>query len=526
MANNGRFYQPPWADYPCLYVSKRTKDVSTLLRRRVVRAVSIEDWEDPNQGLDFLTAGSRHLSHLWINTADILDLSPVSGLYNLEKLVVAPNSDQQSLLAHQIAGIDFSRLPCLRECVLANVESLGNLPECLGLEELMLINCRLSDLRILAPLKALKRLHLRDIQLHSLVGIEELTALRTLTFNQVSLATLGAIEEVAVRFPGVETRQLPIRARGAARFDLDEIEARHTSELRANTTTSSYVQRIDPEHPGCLLILIDQSGSMASQFGALPKSTKAKDVAQALNRFLQHLVACCCETGQIRDYWHVGILGYKSTVGSAFAGSLAGRTIVPISQLARQPLCFESRKKSHADGEGLEIWNTFYPVWLTPTAEGDTRMRRAFSLAQDIVRPWIMEHPFAFPPIIVNITDAHGTDGDFGTEVRDLKRMRTEDGEALFFNIVMEARGAGEEAIAFPSHWDEWGRTLFRFSSRLPPCMLTAAKEVGYDVSETSRGFLERAGVEDIVSALALFTAAAGFAEQRKRGLLTTGNRR
>lgn len=527
MANHGRFFQPPWADYPCLSVSKRTKDVIALLRRRAVRAISIEDWEDPSQSLDFLTEGDSQLIHLWINTGKVPDLSPVSGLFNLEKLVLAPNTVQQQLLTHQVAGIDFSRLIRLRECVLANVESLGNLPACQRLEELMLINCRLSNLRVLSPMAALTRLHLRDIQLQSLTGIEQLTALRTLTLSQVSLATLGAVEEVAARFPGVEIRQLPIRARGAARFDLDEIEEQQTYELRSNTSSPSYVQRVDPDHPGCLMVLIDQSGSMASEFGALPKSTKAKDVAQALNRFLQHVATCCYEAGQVRDYWYVGMIGYGNTVGSAFGGSLAGRTIVPISELVQQPLRFESRKKPQedGDGEGLEIWKALHPVWITPIADGDTRMRRAFALTQDVLRSWLMDHPSAFPPIVVNITDAQGTDGDFGSEVRTLKRLRTEDGEVLFFNIVMEARSAGEEAIAFPSQWDEWGRTLFRFSSRLPTCMLTAAKEVGYDVSETSRGFLERAMVEDIVSALSLFTAAAGFAENRKRGLLTAAER-
>jgi hypothetical protein len=486
-----------------------------------VRAISIEDWEDSNQTLDFLREANSQLLHLWIHSTAIRNFSPVSGLYNLEKLVVAPNSAQQPLLTHQIAGIDFSRLFRLRECVLANVESLGNLPDCRELEELMLINCRLSDLRALASLTTLKRLHLRDIQMRSLIGIEQLTALRTLTFSQVSLATLGGIEEVAVRFPGTEIRQLPIRARGAARFDLDEMETRHAYKMRADSAAPSYVQRIDPEHPGCLLILVDQSGSMASEFGASPKSTKAKDVAQALNRFLPHFVACCCETDQIRDYWHIGIIGYGNTVGSALGGSLAGRTIVPISELAQQPLGFADNKNLHENGHDLGFWNALRPIWLTPNADGETRMRRALAFARDVLSLWIAEHPATFPPIVVNITDAEGTDGDCSTEAYQLQRLQTDDGGVLFFNVIMEARGATEEAIAFPSQWDEWGRTLFRVSSCLPACMVTVAKEVGYTVCEESRGFLQRAVVEDIVSALSLFTAAAGFAEHRKRALLS-----
>src|SRR5262244_1976013 len=91
--------------------------------------------------------------------------------------------------------------------------------------------------------------------------------------------------------------------------------------------------RMTTDTPGCVLFLIDQSGSMQ---GCVPDGvTKALTVADALNRLLSGLVARCTDARGIHDVLHVGVLGYEEHVVPRLAG--AGRrpsALVPISEIA------------------------------------------------------------------------------------------------------------------------------------------------------------------------------------------------
>src|SRR4051812_30290961 len=106
----------------------------------------------------------------------------------------------------------------------------------------------------------------------------------------------------------------------------------------------SYAAEISRTNPSCFLFMVDQSGSMAEAFGAGdPLRPKAQGVADAINRLLQNLVIKCAKNEGIRDYYHVGVIGYGERVGSAFSGSLAGRDLAPISEIANSPARVEER---------------------------------------------------------------------------------------------------------------------------------------------------------------------------------------
>src|SRR3989338_2657184 len=99
-----------------------------------------------------------------------------------------------------------------------------------------------------------------------------------------------------------------------------------------------YTAEISRTNPSCFLFLIDQSGSMSDTFGtngtARPKS---EGVADAVNRLLQNLAIKCAKSEGIRDYYHVGVIGYGAAVGPAFNNSLSGKTLAPISEIADHP---------------------------------------------------------------------------------------------------------------------------------------------------------------------------------------------
>src|SRR5437763_11169830 len=176
----------------------------------------------------------------------------------------------------------------------------------------------------------------------------------------------------------------------------------------------AYTAEISRTNPSCFVLLIDQSGSMSDPFGAGDAGTqKANGAADAINRLLQNLVIKCAKSEGVRDYYSVGVLGYGSNSGPAFGGALAGRELVPISEIADNPARVEERTKKVDDGAGGLVDQTVkFPVWFDPVANGATPMCAALDRAQQIMSAWAGQHAASYPPIVINITDGESTDGD------------------------------------------------------------------------------------------------------------------
>src|SRR5947209_1297095 len=113
-----------------------------------------------------------------------------------------------------------------------------------------------------------------------------------------------------------------------------------------------YSAEIARTNPTCFLFLIDQSSSMGKPFGGGSAKTKAEGVADAINRLLQALVLRCTKGMEVLDRYHVGVIGYGARIGPALGGALAGRRLVPVSELAKNPLRVESRTRKADDGAG------------------------------------------------------------------------------------------------------------------------------------------------------------------------------
>src|SRR6266702_121336 len=97
-----------------------------------------------------------------------------------------------------------------------------------------------------------------------------------------------------------------------------------------------YTAEISRTNPTCFLFLIDQSSYMSDPIGGEAGKKKADVVADAVNRLLYTLILRCAQgpKAEMRDYFHVGIIGYGRQVGPALGGSLIGRKSVAISEVA------------------------------------------------------------------------------------------------------------------------------------------------------------------------------------------------
>lgn len=277
-----------------------------------------------------------------------------------------------------------------------------------------------------------------------------------------------------------------------------------------------YAQQINRTSPGCLVLLLDQSGSMREPIANGGGRSKAEALAEAVNSLLYELVLKCIKnpTEGPRNYYDVCVLGYGGeTVGSALGGELVGRELVSIVDLANHPVRVEERAND-ADGaidRGALPRGVKIPVWVDPVAAGGTPMSAAIDRAGAIVAPWVRSHRSSFPPIVVNCSDGAATDGDPSEWARRIRSLRTEDGDVLFFNLNLSALGG--EPVYFPGTTEDlandYARSLFDMSSRLPGYMRSLAAAQGIPVSEFARGYVYNADMGAVVRFLQIGTATA-----------------
>jgi hypothetical protein len=272
----------------------------------------------------------------------------------------------------------------------------------------------------------------------------------------------------------------------------------------------TYTAEISRSNPSCFLFLIDQSGSMDDGFGADEGNRKKADgVADAINRLLQNLVIKCAKSEGVRDYYHVGVLGYGSKVGPAFGGALAGRELVPISEIADNPARVDERTKKVDDGAGGLVDQTVkFPIWFDSVARGGTPMCDALTRSHAILSSWLADHAGSFPPIVINITDGESTDGDPTDKARELEQLASDDGNVLLFNVHLSSQRAtpvefpdGEDALP-----DDYAKLLFRISSPMPSYMRSSAQQEGYSVSDGTRGFVFNADMVAVIRFLDIGT--------------------
>lgn len=272
-----------------------------------------------------------------------------------------------------------------------------------------------------------------------------------------------------------------------------------------------YRAEISRTNPALILLTIDQSGSMEDPFGTGPTGrSKADSLADAINRLLQNLVIKCTKSEGIRDYYHVGVIGYgEKGVGPAFIGSLAGKDVVSISDIGNNPARVENRMKKIDDGAGGILEQVVkFPVWFDPIAKGGTPLCAALQRAKTIVYNWLTKHPGCYPPIIINISDGEATDGDILPIAEELKDMSSEDGNVLLFNLHLSS--SKHPAVEFPENTielpDNFAKLLFSASSTLPDNMWTMVQAEGFIASEHPRGFVFNADMVSVVRFLDIGT--------------------
>jgi hypothetical protein len=267
----------------------------------------------------------------------------------------------------------------------------------------------------------------------------------------------------------------------------------------------TYGQRIDRRHPGCMIFLLDQSGSMAEPMGGQPSVSKAQALATAINDLLHSIVRRCVKDLESppRHYYDLGIIGYSDEAMPLFGGPLEGRYLASVAEVAEVAETVQG------------IDGTEHPVWIPPVANNRTAMCAALDLAGQVAHGWIGLHGNSFPPIVFNISDGKATDGEPRDWAQRLRGLKTDDGDLLLFNIHLSA--TTQQPVIFPADAkvldDDYSKRMFGLSSPLPDFMRRHAKERRIPVDPGARGFVCNGDMSTLIHALTVGTTLDQIAE-------------
>jgi len=275
-----------------------------------------------------------------------------------------------------------------------------------------------------------------------------------------------------------------------------------------------YSADISRANPGCFLFLVDRSGSMEGALAGQPGQRKMDQASDAINRILDAVSQRCSSGLDIRDYFHVGVLGYNTdnagrpVITSALAGTSPEQPFLLISQVVETAEVVE-RTVRESDGAGgvIEVARRF-PGWLQPHAEYGTPMCEALNYASQALENWVGQFPDSFPPIVINVSDGNATDGDPEPLAQRIMALQTSDGKALVFNVHLSEMAT--MPIQFPDSEDglpdELAMRLFRMSSILPEASRNLAASLDLTMNENSRGFVFNADMTSLVQFLDIGT--------------------
>lgn len=276
----------------------------------------------------------------------------------------------------------------------------------------------------------------------------------------------------------------------------------------------AYEADISRANPACFLFLVDQSGSMEAPIGG-SEELKMDVAANVLNRTLDEISQRCSSGDDIRNYFHIGILGYTTDpsnypkITSVLPGTTTESPFLQIGEVVDVAEVVEKTVKVSDGAGGLVEIDQVFPMWIEPSAEYGTPMCATLQRATYALNQWIAQNPDSYPPIVIHITDGMSTDGNPEPYGREVMNLSTNDGNVLVFNLHLSESPA--RPVQFPSLEEglpgQFAELLFRMSSVLPQSFRDLAGTMaGISVAENARGFVYNARIEELVHFLDIGT--------------------
>ncbi len=256
-------------------------------------------------------------------------------------------------------------------------------------------------------------------------------------------------------------------------------------------------------HPGLLIILLDQSGSMLMPYSG--SDSKTVFASKAVNKVIDNIIQKNFDGEAPKNRCFISVIGYNHDVKELCSGWL--------KDLDNNPLKIEKVKEKQPNGNGgiIEV-EVEQPIWVEPIKQdGATNMKGAMDLAKETVINWMKDHQDKDDPapVIINISDGvpyyNGLDVHFCMEettkvANEIMNLFNDDGNVLIFNAMIEKDGAKS---VFPNDInklnEEEAKFLFNITSVIPDSYRGAAAKNGLEMMENSRGCIFQADAVQLI---------------------------
>lgn len=286
----------------------------------------------------------------------------------------------------------------------------------------------------------------------------------------------------------------------------------------------SYLARITQNCPTAVVLLVDQSGSMAEPARWNGQAvTKAQAVASAINTLLAELVARSRRDGGYQHYYDIAVLGYSGSEVRSLLPTIGNDRFLSPEVLSDNPAEVRDVQRIRTLPGGRQVATVMREkVWVRPAAEWNTPMAAAFGEAHRLLKAWCAKYKGrpCYPPTVINITDGEATDGtpkQLAAAAEKLRSLSTADGNVLLLNVHIS--GSGREPVLFPASADElpedrYARLLFDISSPMPALYRDEiALMTGRRIADTGgvKGMAYHANMTDLVRMMNIGTATSNL---------------
>lgn len=282
-------------------------------------------------------------------------------------------------------------------------------------------------------------------------------------------------------------------------------QTKHSNNKKTQRMSDSNSKQWSSAHPGYIIFLIDQSGSMIEPYSS--GNTKAEYTASVVNRTIYEIINANMTGETVKDRVFISLIGYGGT-GSLSVDDLRSEYL---SVFADNPLRVNSVKKKIPDGAGglVEIQQDM-PIFLEATTNGLTPMAEAMEFAKELIEAWLNKKPDNPAPVIINISDGLPFVGDTVESAmnkaisvaNEIMSINSSDGPPLIFNAHIGDSTAAKCAFEESENQlpDDQAKFLFKISSKIPESYKAAASKHEFTVRPESRGFVSNADPELFVN--------------------------
>ena len=298
-----------------------------------------------------------------------------------------------------------------------------------------------------------------------------------------------------------------------------------------------YTAEISRNNPACFLFLVIQCMGMGFPMpghegtpGPGGKGYTKEDAAvDAVNRIVDTLSQRCSSGMHVRDYFHIGILGFTTKgklrmggdlqINNYLGGTTPEQPFLPISKVVEVADIQERQVKENIGGGEIVEVTRRMPVWLRRSTRSKNwdPMCGILRFVESPLRDWIDQYPDSYPPIVIIICDGWSSDGSPHEEAERIKNLQTTDGNVLLFAVhisddekkVPTHFPSREQGLISMGEGADDSKMMFRLTSVLPEGARQAAASLGFTVDEDSRGFVLNADAVSLAQFMDIGTRGA-----------------